>query len=64
MRAVALEKYLPMVGHSRWMLDDPEPLSLSLQVYRKKESFFKLKKLIDHLGTWVTAAFPIVCSSS
>ena len=42
MRAVALEKYLPMVGHSRWMLDDPEPLSLSLQVYSLRQEKRKL----------------------
>jgi hypothetical protein len=32
LREVILEKYLRTVGYSRWMWDDPEPLSLSLQV--------------------------------
>ena len=32
LREVVLEKYLRTVGYSRWMWDDPEPLSLSLQV--------------------------------
>ena len=55
LREVALQKYLCMVEYSRWILDDPEPLSLSLEVnslYQKLP--FLNKKLIEHLRTWVT----------
>ena len=32
LREAILERFLKTVGYSRWIWDDPDPLSLSLQV--------------------------------
>ena len=46
LREVVLEKYLRTVGYSRWMWDDPEPLSLSLQVRGILEEITALHSLV------------------
>ena len=42
LRETVLERFLKTVGYSRWIWDDPDPLSLSLQVRRLGFLFFFL----------------------
>jgi len=50
LREVVLESYLRTVGYSRWIWDDPDPLSLSLQVRGLLGKIYRFL-LIEHLRT-------------
>lgn len=54
LKEVVLERYLRTVGYSRWMWDDPEPLSLSLQVGDIPEKITFSFSLIGYLRIWAT----------